>query len=168
MAERPQSDNFILAIKAATRDLVRLCGGVERAGEIADKSKASISRFQTVEAPEIIDLSSALALERECGVPCVTKVMAEMHGRRLSDEMAAASASSVLKCHADLMQRSAATAALIAMAMADHTITPAEAEAIDRSLAEEETSVRAMRATLAAVRALGATPAGAVPGLRAV
>lgn len=169
MAERPLSDQFLLRLKAATRDLVSLCGGVERAAQVASLSKSAMSRFQVVDAPDVIDLPTALKLERECGHPAVTSVMAEMHGRRLSDEVAGASAQSVLEHHAEVMRRTAETATKVALAFADQVVTPAEAVQIDRTLAELETAIRAMRGSCAGVIAQGATPAAApLSSLRAV
>lgn len=169
MAERPVTEHFLLRLKAATRDAITACGGVERAGVITGLSKSQISRCQSVGQPDVIDLPAAMALEQDCGVPYITGVMAEAHGRRLSDEVATAGAASVLDRYSTLMRHSADTAAQIAMALADHTITPAEAEQIDRTLSQQETAIREMRAACARIRAEGATAAGApVAGLRAV
>ncbi|MFG1247637.1 hypothetical protein [Xanthobacter flavus] len=169
MAERPVSEHFLLRLKAATRDAIAACGGVERSGEITGLSKSQISRCQSVGQPDVIDLPAAMALERDCGVPFITTVMAEAHGRRLSDEVAIAGAASVLDRYGTLMRHAADTAAQIALALADHTITPAEAEQIDRTLAQQEAAIREMRTACAGIRANGATSAAApVASLRAV
>lgn len=163
------ADVWFHRLKGGARDLVKLCGGVIRAGEVASRSKSEVSRWQTVTDPAIIDLPAALALESDCGVPVITTVMAEMHGRRLTDEAAASSAASILERHADLMRCSAEVSAAVAAALADHTITPAEAELIDRACAEKEVAMRVLRAGLAAVKAEGAAGAGApLRPLRAV
>lgn len=161
---RPISDVWFHQIKSATRDLVKLCGGVIRAGELANTSKTEVSRWQTATAPDLIDLAAALALEAECGLPLVTTVMAELNGRRLTDEASAQSASSLLDRHAEVLRKSAETATLMARALEDMTITPAEAEQLDRAAAEQETSLRSFRAGLAAVKATG--PAGAADNVR--
>lgn len=163
---RPVSDPFLLRVKAATRDLVKFCGGVVRAGEITSRSKTEVSRWQSPHHPDLIDIASAIVLEAECNLALVTTVMAEIHGRRLSDEVEARSAASVLERYSDLMRVSAETAAQMSQALSDLTITPTEAETLDRGLSEQAHTIHALRATLATVRAQG--PASATAPLRVV
>lgn len=153
---RPISDAWFFQIKAATRDLVTRCGGVVRSGEIANVSKTEISRWQNSAGEDIISLPAALALEAECGVPLVTAVMADLNGRRLSDEAAAGeSAASLFRDHAELMRKSAEVASTMAEALADGTVTPAEAERVDAAARELDIALDAMRRSLAGVRAAG-------------
>src|SRR5688572_21361412 len=93
---RPISDAWFHRVKGATRDLIVRCGGVVRAGEIASTSKTEVSRWQTTGTDDIISLPAALALEAECGAPLVTAAMADLHGRRLSDETIDGKAASCL------------------------------------------------------------------------
>ncbi len=81
----PIPDAWFHRVKSATRDLVKLCGGVERAGEITHMSKSEVSRWQAGGPEVIIPITAALALEAECGVACVTSAMAGLTGRRLSE-----------------------------------------------------------------------------------
>jgi hypothetical protein len=163
------SDHFLYRLKAATRDLVKLVGGVVRAGEITSHSKTTVSRWQSVTDPDVIDLCAAIALEVECGVPLITTVMAEAGGRRLSAQTEASTAASVLVRHAELMRAGADIASHLAAAMADNTITPAEAEAVDRSLAAQEAHMREMRGALAGIRAGGGASASEpLPSFRVV
>lgn len=151
---RPISDAWFFRVKAATRDLVARCGGVVRAGELAMVSKTEISRWQSVGEEGIITIPAALALEAECGAPLVTAVMADLHGRRLSDEVSDTSAASCLfRDHAELMRRSAEVQASMSEALADGTVTPAEAERVDRDLRGLDQSLDRMRGSLANVRA---------------
>ncbi|WP_323011096.1 hypothetical protein [Paracoccus sp. (in: a-proteobacteria)] len=145
-------------IKGATRDLVRLCGGVRRAGEVASRSKSEVSRWQTVTDTAVIDLPSVLALEADCCVPVVTTVMAEINGRRLTDERTLNTTASIWQRYAALNQASADLSTHMAAAVADHTITPAEAEILDRSAADKEEKLRQMRHALAGVKADGPAP----------
>ena len=160
------SDPFLLRIKAVTRDLVRHCGGVVRAGEICAHSKSEVSRWQHASHPEVIDLASAYALEADCGLPLVTTVMAEAHGRRLTDEAAMTSAASINARHSALLRAQGELSIHMASALEDGTITPAEAEALDRAASMMEEGVRGFRAGLAAVRAAG--PSCAATPLRVV
>lgn len=151
---RPISDSWFFQIKAATRDLVTRCGGVVRAGEIADVSKTEMSRWQNAGGDDIISLAAALALEAECGVPLVTAVMADLNGRRLTDEAAPGeSASCLFRDHAELMRKSAEVASTMAEALADGTVTAAEAERVDGAARDLDAALDQMRKSLAAVRA---------------
>lgn len=104
---RPISDAWFHRIKSATRDLVKMAGGVVRAGEIANASKSEVSRWQSATDADVISLPAALALEGECGVPLVTSVMAELNGRRLSDPDAEGrEASNLFARHAEVLRSS--------------------------------------------------------------
>jgi hypothetical protein len=151
---RPISDAWFFRVKAATRDLVARCGGVVRAGELAMVSKTEISRWQSVGEEGIISITAALALEAECGMPLVTAVMADLHGRRLSDQTAPGEAASCLfRDYGDLMRQSAEVASTMADALSDGTVTPAEAERVDGAARNLATALDAMRKSLATVRA---------------
>lgn len=155
---RPISDAWFHRIKAATRDLVRLCGGVVRAGEVAHTSKSEVSRWQTAQDPDIIPIASALALQAECGVPLITTVMADLEGRRLSDpetDSAGASTSSIRTHHAEFLRASADVSVATASALADGEVSPAEAEIIDRELAEMERTISAKRQAIAGLKGRG-------------
>lgn len=119
-------------IKSATRDLVRCCGGVERAGKIADLSTSEVSRLQSPSSPSVISLTAALALEADCGVPYVTGVMARLNGRGLTDPDGAGAAGDVLVAFSAASEIFGKVVSTFAGALSDGTMTPAEAEAVDR------------------------------------
>jgi hypothetical protein len=119
-------------IKAATRDLVRCCGGVERAGEIAGLSTSEVSRLQSPSAASVISIPAALALEADCGVPYVTAVMARLNGRGLTDPDGSAAGGGVLGAFSSMSEAFAGVVSTFAGAVADGTMTPSEAEGIDR------------------------------------
>lgn len=151
---RAISDAWFFRIKAATRDLVARCGGVVRAGEIVNASKSEVSRWQSPGDEGIVPIAAALALEADCGVPLVTAAMADLHGRRLSDlDGEGHSASCLIRDHAALMRQAAEVTAAMAEAMADGTVTAAEAESIDRAAGTLGGGLDQMRRSLAGVRA---------------
>ncbi|OCC05237.1 hypothetical protein BA190_10055 [Labrys sp. WJW] len=154
-------ETSILRIKAATRDLVKVCGGVVRAGEIALLSKSEISRFQAPGSPDLITIPAALALEADCGLPLVTQVMADMSGRRLTDPEAEERQQACLASDiSETLRKSAEVMTAYASAIADGVVTAAEAEAIDRVAGELGTNVLSMRRNLAAVKASNIRAAG--------
>jgi hypothetical protein len=151
-------DDVILRIKAATRDLVKACGGIVRAAELCRVSKSEMGRYQAPIDPDIVPLHHALVLETECGMPVVTTVMADIHGRRLSDPQAVEAGACVFARNADLMRQTAALMGAAATAAADGTCTPSEAEILDRHASEVEAAARLLRRDLSAVKA-GVFPA---------
>lgn len=147
-------DDILMRLKAVTRDLVRACGGVARAGQLARVSTTQVGRWQSPTDPDIVPLHHALVLERECGLPLVTAAMAEAHGRRLTDEVSAAPGSAcVFRRHAELMGETAELMAETARVAADGACSPAEAAILDRAAADVEAATRLLRRDLAATRA---------------
>jgi len=150
----PISDEWFHRVKAATRDLIKVCGGVVRAGEIARASKSEVSRWQSVGDEGIIPITAMLALERDCGEPFITRVLADLNGRRISGPDEAPETSfSVMSDHAEVVRAAAEVMAAGATALADGKVTPAEAEMFDRSASELERAVAPLRRTLATLKA---------------
>lgn len=150
----PIPDAWFHRVKSATRDLVKLCGGVERAGEIAHVSDTVVSRWQTGGDPAIITVPAVLALEAECGVACVTSIMAGLNGRRLvdGDETSGGDASAIVARHAEVMRAVGEMMTAYASAARDGRFTPAEAEAMDRAAGHVATSLDAWRNDIAAAK----------------
>ena len=149
---RPISDTWFLRIKAATRELVRACGGIVAAGETAHASKSEVSRWQGATDPDVIPLTAVLALEAECGMPIVTSVMADLHGQRLTDEKPAC-AVEIAGHHAETLRHLADLISQGAAALADGRVTPAEAALLDRVAGQAEQALAPLRRALASVQA---------------
>lgn len=150
---RPISDAWFHRVKAATRDLVKACGGVVRTGEIANVSKTEVSRWQSATDADVISIPAALALEAECGLPLVTTAMAELHGRRLADaDGTGESSAHVAAEHAEAVRAVAELMAVGAVALADGDVTPAEAAQMDRLASEAERKLSPLRKSLAGIR----------------
>lgn len=151
---KPISETWFHRIKAATRDLTDLCGGVVRSGEIANVSDTSVSRWRVATCSDVIPIPAALALELECGVPVVTTVMAELNGRRLTDaEGQGGAIAAVAAQQAEFFRAASQVMAQGAAALADGKVTGAEAEIWDRSAAEAQRDLANLRLGLAAVKA---------------
>lgn len=132
------SNIFILRLKAATRDLIAACGGVERAAEIAKLGKSTIARYQApvldYDAPDLITLLAAARLEGECGVPFVTRAMAEAHGQLVVDPAKETTkGAALMAAYAAVAAASADEARIVAEAMADGVVDGNETELIDRA-----------------------------------
>lgn len=159
------SDPFLYRIKAAQRDLIERCGGIQRVEAISGFSKSQVGRWNNPSDPDLMPVGAIRALERDCGVALVTSVLAEVNGRRLTDpEAERAQDVCVMLSHAELMRQAAELANGMAVAIADGQVTPTEAQTIDRLAAGLERSASALRSALATIKARG----GAAAGLRVV
>ncbi|HWJ71911.1 MAG TPA: hypothetical protein VNX29_01980 [Kaistia sp.] len=145
-----------LRIKAATRDLVAACGGVERAADIVDMSKSEVSRWQSASSmSSIIPVDAILALEAECSLAPVTAAMAAINGRALAE-----GAEPGLPVRATLIARQAASMAAeakVAQVFAeiheDGVTTPAELERLQRALGDKQITDHEYQNTIASARA---------------
>lgn len=153
MSQASIPDGWAFRIKAATRDLVKVCGQLDRASEIACVSTSTMSRWQGAGSPEVITIAAALALEAECGMPLVTEAMAALHSRALTDSDAQRSSKGTVISHF-----AAAIAAFGAFtkvggdAIADSNLTATEIEMMRRALAEIRPVVEQLDCALAAAR----------------
>lgn len=153
---RPISDAWFHRVKSATRDLVKLAGGVVRAGEIAGVSKSEVSRWQSAADSDVISLPAALALEAECGMPLVTSAMAELQGRRVSDPREAEITGCLLGAYTGVLTGNAELQTAMAHALSDGTVTPSEADLISRHITGTESALVQLKQALAGIKAGGA------------
>lgn len=145
-------DAWFHRVKAATRDLVTRCGGVVRSGELVNLSKTEVSRWQT-DDKVIVPLAAVLVLEADCGAPIVTKVMAELNGRRVSDgDASEGDASEIVRRHAEMIRAVAEVMATAATAFSDGRVTPTEAELLDRAAGELARALDTWRGDIAAAK----------------
>jgi hypothetical protein len=151
----PMPSAWFYRIKAAQRDLIKRCGGIERAGEIAHMSKTQMGRFNSDSGADLMSLPVVLMLEADCGCPLVTEAMAELQGRRdrRADGGESAGNADVQMRHADVIVRMGEMVSAAAMAFADGRLTPAEAALMDRAAASVDRAVADLRQALAGARA---------------
>jgi len=145
-----------LRVKAATRDLVSACGGVERAAAIVDMSKSEVSRWQSASSmSSIIPVDAILALEAECGLALVTAAMAAINGRSLADpgEAGLSAKGTLLAKHAASMAAEARVAQVFAEIHEDGVTTEAELDRLQRAVGEKQVQDHEYQNTIAAVRA---------------
>jgi hypothetical protein len=158
--ERAIPDQWVFRIAAATRDLVKACGGLERAAFIAKISTSQLSRCQQADvACNILGIDRAMALEADCGLPLVTSVMADFIGRQVSEPPPAGSSSSsdtVFESHAETVLATAKVIYEGEKARADGQLSPAEAEVLDRAYADLIVSASNARNHFASIKAGGA------------
>lgn len=152
-------------VKSAQRDLIRLCGGIDRAAEITSVSTSHIGRMNNPKDAEIMPLAVVIALEADCGEAVVTAVMAALNGRRLSDpDEERRAGANIMISYADLKRAAADLDAELAVSMADGNFSPSELQRADRKAAAKQEALCNFRASLAAGKATG----GARGGLKLV
>ncbi|WP_319517261.1 phage regulatory CII family protein [uncultured Martelella sp.] len=150
------SEAFHHRIKAAQRDLIERCGGIERTASKVDFSKSQVGRWNSPADGEHMPVAAIVTLEADCGLPLVTAVLAEANGRRLSDpEAERAAEASIMKANAEVMRAASEFANSMALAIADGKVTPSEAQTCDRQAAAMEKVLSEMRRALAMVKAHG-------------
>ncbi|QRM55128.1 hypothetical protein [Sinorhizobium sp. BG8] len=159
------TDAFIMRLKAAQRDLIEACGGVERAAAKCGYSKSTVGRWYDPNDGTVMPIPAVVTLERDARAPFLTAVQAEANGRRLTDpDQERATDISVLTSHAEVMRQASELMNAMALAMEDGKITPAEATTVDRIASALDAASSNLRASLANVKARQ----GAVAALRVV
>lgn len=150
------SDAWFYRLKAAQRDLIKQCGGIERSADISSFGKSTVGRWNNSTDSELMPMTAVLLLEAECGTPLVTTVMAELNGRRLADpDEFGKGTGNILARYAEAVRQSGELMAVGAQAFADGKVTPAEATQLDRVASDVERSISEFRKLLAEARVDG-------------
>ncbi|UXN05236.1 phage regulatory CII family protein [Bartonella sp. HY761] len=136
-------------LKAAQRDLIKTCGGIERCVEITSLSKSQVGRWNNATDPDLMPTNAIYMLENECGMPLVTTALAALNGYRLiAPDEEGKSMGSVLAKFSDLVAASGDVMATGSRAFADGKLTPAEAADIDRACSAMEIKMLELRQQL--------------------
>ncbi|WP_274426775.1 phage regulatory CII family protein [Chelativorans sp. YIM 93263] len=152
----PNANARLYRIKAAQRDLIAAAGGIERVAEIVGYGKSTVGRWNHGDSPDLMPLDAVWMLEAETSSPLVTSALAELSGRRLTDlQRENETAADIMRGYADLCTKAGELMATMANALADGRVTPAEATAYDRRLAELSDLIAACRKQAASVRGEG-------------
>jgi len=150
------SDAWFYRLKAAQRDLIKQCGGIERSADISSFGKSTVGRWNNATDAELMPMTAVLLLEAECGTPLVTSVMADLNGRRLADpDEFGQGVGNILSRYAETVRHAGELMATGAQAFADNKVTPAEATQLDRVAADVERSLSEFRRLLAGARSEG-------------
>jgi len=151
-------------LKAAQRDLISRCGGIERAAQITSFGKSNVGRWNNATDPDLMPLNAVLALEADAGVAPVTAVMAGLNDRRLVEpDSAGQGPGAVFSRHAETVRAAGDLMAAGAEAFADGKLTKSEMAMIDRAASQVENALGELRKAIGHGRAEG----GQVVELRA-
>lgn len=127
-------------LKLAQRDLISRCGGLKETAKRAGVSAGHVGRWNNAELADLMPVETVYVLESACGVPYVTRAMAAIQGRRLSDvddDVAGETIASEL--HSSIAAIFAHQATLMAnwsAAIRDGKVTPSESTIIMRDLSK--------------------------------
>ena len=116
-----------LALKAAFRDLVALCGGPTRACGLTIASQSKMSEAMSPAHMERMPTLRQIAdLEAECGVPAVTRFLADLAGFSLTPNVATQSSQTMHGHLSQIIRESSELTATLAVNLADGKIDPVE------------------------------------------
>ncbi|GAA5542449.1 phage regulatory CII family protein [Brucella sp. NBRC 113783] len=143
------TDAWFQRIKAAQRDLIKYCGGIERVVELSGFSKSQVGRWNLSTETDLMPLNAVFKLENECGVLCVTSVMASLNNRRLAepDEVMQA-AGNLLAAHSDVVVSVGEIMSVGARVFADGKVTGTEALQLDKAADNAERNLTSFRREL--------------------
>jgi hypothetical protein len=147
-------DEWFFRIKTATRALVKLIGTHEDAGAIAGVAKSQMHRWASPTDADIISLTAAMKLEAECGVACVTEVMAARLGSHLVRSDGSAAPGCMMTAFAGIADEFGEVAGRVAEALQDSSISPNEHAAICDALTRLSVAVGHAHGTSARIRAV--------------
>lgn len=140
-------------LKAAQRDLIKTCGGIERCVEITSMSKSQVGRWNNAIDNDLMPLNAVYLLEAECGVLCVTSALASLNNRRLAEADAVERQNiNILTNFSETVQHAGELMNIGSVAFADGKITTAEATQMDRATSELELRASKLRRALAAAK----------------
>ena len=140
-------------LKAAQRDLIKTCGGIERCAEITSMSKSQVGRWNNAVDGDLMPLNAVYLLEAECNVLLVTAALAALNNRRLADpDKVEKQNSDIMTGFSETVQHASELMNAGASAFADGKVTPTEAIAMDRAASVLEAKTAQLRNALAAAK----------------
>ncbi|MCF7646876.1 hypothetical protein KQ944_17930 [Bacillus subtilis] len=147
------SNAWFHRLKAAQRDLIKMCGGIARAAELTSTSTSHVGRWNQAKDTDLMPINAIIILEADCGQPIVTSAMAELNGFRVEDpERAVKTTTSIMSSLSDAVQEAGALFATGAAAAADGKFSPAELTSLERAASTLTAKVGDLRNTLAAAQ----------------
>ncbi len=147
-------DEWFFRIKTATRALVKMIGTHEAAGLIAGVAKSQMHRWADPSSADLITLSAAMKLELECGMPCVTEVMAAQLGHHLARSDGTAAPNCMVTAFAGVADEFGDVASRVSDALDDGEISPNEHTSISDALSKLSQAVSRAHGASARLRAV--------------
>nr|WP_156410363.1 phage regulatory CII family protein [Bosea sp. Root381] len=133
---------------------MKMIGTHEDAGAIAGVSKTQMHRWAHPQDSDLITLTAAMKLEAECGMPCVSEVMAAQSGFRLVSAEGKAPPNCMVTAFAGIADEFGEVSGRVADAIQDGLVSPNEHTAINDALHKLAEAVRVAKGTSASLRAV--------------
>lgn len=149
-----QRDEWFFRIKTGTRALVKMIGTHEDAGAIAGVSKTQMHRWAHPQDSDLITLTAAMKLEAECGMPCISEVMAAQLGNHLVRSDGSAPPSCLVTAFGKLSDEFADVAGRVGEAIQEGSISPNDHAAICDELNQLIQRANQMQGTSARLRSI--------------
>lgn len=149
-------DTWSNRMKAAQRDLIKACGGIERSAEVANVSAAQIGRCNNAETDDLLSARAKAKLEADCGYPWVTRTELQLLGFEMHENAAGGGdrTSDVHSTTSRVVAEAADVMRVYSEALADGKITPADIAKLQKELGELSHAVEDARLAGAAATAL--------------
>jgi hypothetical protein len=131
-------DTWSNRMKAAQRDLIKACGGIERSAEVAEQSTAQIGRCNNAETDDLLSARAKAKLEADCGYPWVTRVELQMLGFEIHQNVGVSAdrAGDVHSTTSRVVAEASDVMRAYSVALADGKITPADIAILQKELGE--------------------------------
>ncbi|TRL35515.1 hypothetical protein [Rhizobium straminoryzae] len=154
-------------LKAANRQLIKKNGGIEASADLCSLSKSQVGRCHSDSDTELLPIPAVLRLEAECGDPVVTRVMAALHGCKLTDPtLESGDGACLLRESLELSARAAEYQRNASIAFSDLKVNSTEAKQALRDLAMIVEKASALSRQYAEIAASGGTDAPALQIVR--
>lgn len=132
MDKLDQMDPRQLLLKRGARMLAKACGGDEAAGSVVSRSDETVRRWGDPNFPETMPIFCAVQLEAECGMPILTRLMAQMAKQALVPEEGLPAPETLRNANDDMMLAVLDLSREVIEAKRDGMITPNEQAKIQR------------------------------------
>jgi len=123
------TERWHVRFRAAQRDLIDACGGIERVAELTSYGKSTVGRWRSPGDRDEMPRPVILTLEADCGRPLITRLMNEFNGLTLAEKGAGSEAVAGLETlAASLVEQSGRFVVETIRARGDGVVTPSEAD----------------------------------------
>jgi hypothetical protein len=123
-----------MALKAASRELVKACGGVTRAAQFTRVAESNLSRACSDHENQYLPMDVVADLESECGKPIVTQALAALSHMSVTERPRSVRVSDHIRCIGDVSREFSEWVAAQSSAAADGVVDPKESELVLKEL----------------------------------
>jgi len=143
MIPRASTEQQRLALKAAARRAISLCGGGDSLAQITRIKAPQLSRCASPDYADFMPVDVALDADIDCGKPVFLAAMAALEGYSIAPLAGGKSTPVSIASAASLIEAATGSFSAVNAALADGSLTRRECEAISSALSKTiETALR--------------------------